>query len=74
MSTEPTRLFLTGASGYVGRRLVESLLARADVEITALVRDSSASPSLQHPRLRWVPGDLVQAGPWAQALANQDRV
>lgn len=37
-----TRVLLTGASGYIGRRLKRRLLERTDVELRLLVRNASA--------------------------------
>jgi len=40
-------VFITGASGFIGSRLVEHLLSRGDSEIYALVRNPA--------KLSWLP-------------------
>jgi len=37
-----TNIFITGGTGYIGRRLIEALLQEGDYQIKALVRPSSA--------------------------------
>lgn len=62
--------FITGASGFIGRRLVETLLQRQDSIIYYLVREPSP-PVIEALRQRWgqyadrtvpIPGDLTQPG------------
>lgn len=51
--------FVTGATGFIGRRLVERLLARPDCDhVFALVRPQSADRVAKHDKLTVVPGDL----------------
>jgi NAD(P)-dependent dehydrogenase (short-subunit alcohol dehydrogenase family) len=47
--------FVTGASGFIGKRLVRQLLARADARVYALLRDGSAD-RLTSLRDSWGPG------------------
>lgn len=65
------RLFLTGASGFVGRRLVEDLLGCTEVRLTVLTRASKGTPyDLRLPgltqtwpgRLDFVEGDITAHG------------
>ncbi|HRD02611.1 MAG TPA: NAD-dependent epimerase/dehydratase family protein [Candidatus Saccharicenans sp.] len=52
-------VFITGASGFIGSRLVEHLLARGDSQIYALVRNPAKLSWLENnPALRLVSGDL----------------
>lgn len=48
---------ITGANGFIGKHLIESILARGDVSIRTLVREP-APPSRQHHNLTAIQGDL----------------
>ena len=65
-------LAIFGATGGTGRPLVEQALA-AGHHVTVLVR-TPASLSMQHERLRVVPGDARQADQVAAVVAGQDAV
>lgn len=65
------RVFVTGAAGLVGTKLIEELLAR-DREVVALSR-SPRSPTGSGP-LRWVQGDPREPGPWTAEAAAADAV
>jgi len=65
-------LAIFGATGGTGRPLVEQALA-AGHHLTVLVR-TPASLSIQHERLRVVPGDVRQADQVAAVVAGQDAV
>ncbi|HEX6343174.1 SDR family oxidoreductase [Umezawaea sp.] len=55
-----TTYFVTGATGFLGRRLVATLLARPACErVFALVRPPSAGKLPDHPKLTEVVGDLT---------------
>lgn len=56
-------LFVTGGSGFVGRRLLTRLAARTPV--TALSR---SAPAAETAGVTWVRGDLLQPAGWAEAL------
>jgi uncharacterized protein YbjT (DUF2867 family) len=61
------RVFVTGGSGYIGRPLIEKLIARGH-EVTALVRAQSAS---RLPRsCRSVIGDALDASSYRQHLTD----
>lgn len=66
------KIFLTGATGFIGRALVQRLL-RDGHELTAWVRDPAAARSKVGPEV-----DLVEVGAGdevlARALADQDAV
>lgn len=62
------RIVVSGGSGYIGRALVEHLLARGD-EVTVLTRGPSAPGP---PRLlQW---DPYRWGDWAQAIDGADAI
>lgn len=55
-----TTYFVTGATGFLGRRLVASLFARPACEqVFALVRPHSVGKLPAHPKLTEVVGDLT---------------
>jgi uncharacterized protein (TIGR01777 family) len=64
------RVFVTGATGFVGRPLVAALLARGD-SVVALSRSASAAARLG-PRVEVLIGDPTVAGAWMEALAGCD--
>jgi dihydroflavonol-4-reductase len=65
------RVFLTGASGFVGGHVLRELLA-AGYPVRALVRAVVAPPGApalpKHENLELVPGDLRRTGDFARAL------
>lgn len=67
----PWRVFVTGASGLVGTRLRDELLARGH-EVVALSRRARA-PTGAGP-FRWVQGDPGEAGPWLDEALAADAV
>jgi uncharacterized protein (TIGR01777 family) len=62
------RVFVTGATGLVGRAVCAALAARGD-EVTALSRSAGARLPAG---VRVVVGDPAVAGPWQDALARAD--
>jgi nucleoside-diphosphate-sugar epimerase len=67
------RIFVTGATGVVGRRAIPILLARG-YSVTALVRQSSTTPSLVHGNLAFVNVDLFDREALGRAVAGHDAV
>ena len=66
------RVFVTGATGYVGTRLVAALVADGH-QVTAITRDQhKAAPLL--PGVQLLEGDIGGAGPWTQSLSGMDAV
>jgi hypothetical protein len=59
------RVFVTGASGLLGERLVDGL-ARDGAEVVALSRRVQSAPGASS--LRWVQGDVAEPGEWMRAL------
>jgi uncharacterized protein (TIGR01777 family) len=63
-------VFVTGATGLIGRALVHALLRRGDV-VSALSRSAEA-PRLLPLGVRHLCGDPAEAGAWEAELANAD--
>jgi len=63
-------VFVTGATGLIGRALVHALLRRGDV-VTALSRSPEAPRQLP-PGVRHLQGDPARAGRWEEELARTD--
>ncbi|MFH8618707.1 amino acid adenylation domain-containing protein [Streptomyces sp. NPDC017979] len=58
----PRRILLTGATGFLGRHLLDQLLARTDARIHCLVRQGSIDRLPVNDRVIPVPGDLSAPG------------
>jgi uncharacterized protein (TIGR01777 family) len=67
------RVFVTGGSGFIGRRLSERLLARGD-DVFALSRSLERARVTLPASVRLVEGDPRKPGPWMDALAGCDGV
>jgi nucleoside-diphosphate-sugar epimerase len=65
------RLFLTGATGYVGSVLLARLLAEGHV-VEALVRAAPGRVLPTHPRLSWLQADLRDGARVAEAARRAD--
>lgn len=66
-------VFITGASGFVGRALVARLAGRPDIRARLLMRDPGALGTLPG-NCTAVAGRLERPGDWTDALAGVDRV
>jgi hypothetical protein len=71
------RLFLTGATGLLGRRLVLDRLERGD-QLVVASRDAAQAARLfaaeSNPNITVVAADVVRPGPWQDAVAGCDAV
>lgn len=65
------RVFVTGATGFVGRSLIPRLL-RDGHDVTALVRRPAAAGHLRALGVRLVPGDVTQSQGLTDALRGAD--
>ena len=65
------KLFLTGATGYVGRVLLHRLLADGHA-VEALARPAAGRKLPEHPRLDWLAGDLRDRERVAEATRRAD--
>ncbi len=66
------RIFLTGATGFVGGHVVDRLLARGD-EVTALVRSPAKAEGLQARGVKLVAGDLQSLPALHAGMEDADR-
>ena len=67
-----TAILVTGATGFVGKPLVDALLA-SGATVTALSRDRERAAA-QMPGATVVEADIESAGEWTRALAGADAV
>jgi nucleoside-diphosphate-sugar epimerase len=65
------RIFLTGATGYLGVSILESFV-RAGHEVTALVRDARKARRVQTAGATAVLGDLATGESWGASAAGHD--
>lgn len=70
-SSTPKTVFVTGATGFIGSRLIPRLLQRGHT-ITALVRRPERAGHLRALGVRLVPGDVTQPGGLAEAMRGAD--
>jgi len=68
-----TTVLVVGATGVLGRHVIDKLRAR-NVPVRALVRDPSRAADLAAPGVELVPGDLIDAASLARACVGADRV
>jgi nucleoside-diphosphate-sugar epimerase len=64
------RVLVTGATGLIGRRLVERLCAQDGVVIRALVRDPMKAKALHAPSVEIVLGDITRPETLREAVAG----
>ena len=65
------KVAVTGATGFVGGAMARALLAEGH-EVLGLKRPSSSQPSLQHPSLTWIHGDVTEPGSLRGAFDGAD--
>jgi nucleoside-diphosphate-sugar epimerase len=64
----PTTTFVTGADGFIGRALVEVLVARGH-QVLGLVQSAEAAQRLRRAGAVPVAGDLLESGQWQDEAA-----
>ncbi|MEU9794625.1 dTDP-glucose 4,6-dehydratase [Streptomyces sparsogenes] len=78
----PTRLLITGGAGFIGSHYVRSLLGpKGPLDLVVTVLDAlsyagslaNLAPVLDHPRLRFVRGDICDAPLVDRVMADQDQ-
>lgn len=68
------KIFVTGASGFIGGRLAQKLAARGDT-VVCLVRDpSKVKTNAALPNLQWVRGDVTEPATFQEAMRGADAV
>src|SRR5262245_53076455 len=67
------RVFVTGGTGQVGRRLVPELTTRGD-QVKVLSRRAAAAKQTLGPDVTVVEGDPMQPGSWMEAVDDCDAV
>lgn len=67
------KIFLTGATGYIGQRLAEKLLEKGD-EVHVLCRRRPEHSAFQGPRFHFYEGDLENTNAINEAMSGCDAV
>ena len=67
-----TRVLITGATGYIGRRLKNRLLLRPDLQIRIFVRNAMKVREAARNQVEIVEGDTFNREKLARALENID--
>lgn len=67
------KLFLTGVTGYIGQRLMQSALSKG-ITVHALVRDIFSSSLTQHQNLHYFKGDITDRNSVMAAMEGCDAV
>src|SRR5487761_1790243 len=67
------RIFITGGTGLVGRRLISRLLERGDQPVI-LTRRFGHARQLFGPNASLIEGDPMQGGDWTDAVGDCDAV
>lgn len=66
------KILITGATGYIGRRLKEQLLSRTDLEIRLLVRNRNKVRTAVLDRVETVEGDTFNQEALDEAVRDRD--
>jgi uncharacterized protein YbjT (DUF2867 family) len=67
------RVFLTGATGYIGSAVMDALL-RSGHEVTALVRDPEKAERVARRGVQPIIGELSTPGSYAAAAESADAI
>ncbi len=67
------RVFVTGGTGFIGRRLIAALLADGD-EVTVLTRSAAKAEQTFGARVTIVEGNPLAAGAWQGKIAGHDAI
>jgi uncharacterized protein (TIGR01777 family) len=68
------RVFLTGGTGLIGRRLVQRLAERGDETVILSRRADEVRRQKALRSLRFIQGDPTQPGPWEEAIDGCDAI
>lgn len=66
-------IFITGATGFIGKRLAFKLLERGET-VHLLARSPEKAKDLQHPNLKIFKGDILEANSLLPGMMDCDRV
>jgi nucleoside-diphosphate-sugar epimerase len=72
-SSDHSKVLVTGATGFVGSHLVDSLVERGS-DVRCLVRKSSNLRYVKHPQVELAYGGLDDSTDWDEALADVDLI
>jgi NADH dehydrogenase len=67
------KVFLTGATGFVGKNMLKRLLAEGHA-VRALVRDPQKANLAEHAKVEWVAGDVAEGTGLDQGMQGCDAV
>ena len=68
------KILITGATGYIGRRLKNRLLAHPDYQLRLFVRNKRKVREIVKPQVEIIEGDTFNKDALAKALENIDVV
>ena len=74
MVKKGAKVFVTGATGFIGSRLVKTLIQQYDCEVTVLVRDFSKLSSLSRYPVNIIAGGLDDENALTEGAKNADIV
>jgi uncharacterized protein (TIGR01777 family) len=66
------KIFITGASGFIGKHLTDYLLNKGH-KVTAVAR-SSDRKLIRHENFHYISADTTQGGMWQEALQGKDAI
>ena len=67
------RIFVTGASGYIGRSLVDRLIGEGH-EVSVLMRKDHPDPFFRHERIKKIDGDLLNEHAISEGMKGCEQV
>jgi nucleoside-diphosphate-sugar epimerase len=73
-NAEPRTVFLTGATGFIGRHVLRRLAESGRNRILCLTRSSVSDGGGRQDNVEWVVGDIGHAASYAKRLARADVV
>ncbi len=68
-----SKVFVTGATGYIGRPICNALVARGD-SVVALSRDGARAARVLGDKIEVAEGDPTEPGPWQAGVSGCDAV
>jgi farnesol dehydrogenase len=71
--SDPTAVFVTGSTGFIGTKLVNELVRRGHT-VHALTRATSNQQGLQHDRIKLVQGDILKKDTLVKAMEGCTQV